>query len=287
MSKKQKKEFLIVLIVTVLVSAVVSDILHCNPQIRFIANDFMKASERRVEFNEVSCNTAETALSELLKKNNTYSEQSMMLINSENHLSDDFEADVQNYKDTDVQMNKCMVDAYKNLADSVYEKFGQKLYVASAYRTDEEQSVLESNNKYAAEKGASEHSAGLALDVYVKYYAGKGFIKSESGRYVNENCWNYGFIIRYNYYGKKITGMEYEPWHIRYVGFPHAEIISKNRLTLEEYIESLEYGKFYKYGDYIVTRQKGDTPKILLDYESVMVSPDNQDGYVYTFKKSN
>lgn len=287
MSKKQKKELLIVLIVTVLITAVVTDILHCNPQIRYIANDYLNASARRVEFNEVSCNTVPISLSELLNKDNTYSEQSMMLINSENHLSDDFEADVQNYKDTEVQMNKCIVDAYKNLADSVYEKFGKKLYVASAYRTDDEQSVLESNNKYAAEKGASEHSAGLALDVYVKYHAGKGFIKSESGRYVNENCWSYGFIIRYNYYGKKITGMEYEPWHIRYVGFPHAEIIYKNRLTLEEYIDSLEYDKFYKYGDYIVTRQKGDTPKVPETYESVTISPDNQDGYVYTFKNSN
>lgn len=284
MSKKQKKEIIVVLVITVLISALISDFLNANPKIRLIANDYLTASERQVEFNEISLSSVEIPLNELLEEENTYFDQSMMLINSDNHINEDFSADIQNYKDTDVQMNKCAVSAYENLANDVFENFSEKLFIASAYRTDEEQSVLEKNNKYATAKGASEHEAGLALDVYVKYHAGKGFLKSESGIYVNENCWKYGFIIRYPYYGKKITGIQYEPWHLRYVGFPHSEIIYKNRLTLEEYISSLEYGKFYKYGDFTVTRQKGDTPKVPEGYESVTVSPDNQNGYIYTFK---
>lgn len=284
MSKNLKK-IISVLIVTVLITAFVYDFINANPQIKLAAKDYTTAFERRVNFSEISCDTSEIQLDSLLQKESTYFEQSMLLINKENRIDGSFSPDIQNYKDTEVQMNKCAVSAYENLSNAVSEKFGEKLYISSAYRTDDEQEVLEKSNKYATEKGASEHEFGLALDVYVKYHAGKGFIKTESGIYVNENCWEYGFIIRYPYYGKKITGIEYEPWHLRYVGFPHAEIIYKNRLTLEEYIDSLEYGKFYEYGDYIVTRQKGDSPKVPDSYGFVTVSPDNQNGYIYTFKK--
>lgn len=285
MNKKVKKEIISVLLVTVLITAFVSDFINANPQIKLMAKEYLNASERRVNFSEISCDTSEILLDTLLQKESTYFEQSMLLINKENHINDSFSPDIQNYKDSGVQMNKCVIPAYENISNAVFEKFGEKLFVSSSYRTDEEQAVLEKNNKYATEKGASEHEVGLALDVYVKYHAGKAFLKSESGIYVNEHCWEYGFIIRYPYYGEKITEIPYEPWHIRYVGFPHAEIIYKNRLTLEDYISSLEYGKFYEYGDYIVTRQKGDSPKVPDSYGFVTVSPDNQNGYIYTFKK--
>lgn len=68
------------------------------------------------------------------------------------------------------------------------------------------------------------------------------------------------------------------------MGLPHSEIIYKNSLTLEEYIEKLEYGKFYAYEDWIITRQKGDTPKVPKEYVSVTISPDNSGGRIYTFK---
>lgn len=281
---KKFKRILVVLVATVLISALVSDIISANPQLKFYLNDYLTANERKVSFSVITPNLTEIKLSELLERENAELNQSLMLINKENHLNDDFSPDIQNYKDTDVQMNKCVVSAYESLSKAVSEKFDQKLLISSAYRTDEEQAVLEKENEYATQVGASEHCAGLSLDVYVKYHAGKGFLKTESGVFVNENCWKYGFIVRYPYYGEKTTGIEFEPWHLRYVGSPHAEIIYKNRLTLEEYISSLEYGKFYKYGEYTVTRQTGDTPKIPENFDSVTVSPDNQNGYIYTFK---
>lgn len=284
MSKKRKR-LIAVSIVFILIIAFTSDFINANPQIKLVAKDWFTATERRVKFSEISCDTSEIGLDKLLEKENTYFDQSMLLINKENHINDSFLPDIQNYKDSGVLMNKCVISAYENISDNVFDKFGEKLYISSSYRTDEEQAVLEKNNKYATEKGASEHEVGLALDVYVKYHAGKGFLKSESGIYVNEHCWEYGFIIRYPYYGEKTTKIPYEPWHIRYVGFPHAEIIYKNRLTLEDYISSLEYGKLYEYGDYIVTRQKGDSPKVPDSYGFVTVSQDNQNGYIYTFKK--
>lgn len=283
---KKLKRILAVLLATVLISALISDIISANPQLKFYVNDYLTASQRKVAFKETEIDTDEIQFSEFLKKENADFNQSLMLINKEHHLNDDFLPDIQNYKDTEVKMNKCVISAYEAISKAVSDNFNEKLFISSAYRTDDEQAVLEKENKYATEMGASEHCAGLALDVYVKYHAGKGFLKTESGVFVNENCWKYGFIIRYPYYGEKITGIEFEPWHLRYVGLPHAEIIYKNRLTLEEYISSLEYGKFYKYGEFTVTRQSGDVPKIPKNFDSVTISSDNQNGYIYTFKNA-
>lgn len=210
--------------------------------------------------------------------------QSLMLINQDFPLPERFEGDISEYKESGVMMNNCVKEAYEALSEDVFQKFDEKLYIMSAFRTEEQQrQAMSENGDTAAAVGESEHQAGLALDVYVRYYAGKGFLKSESGKYVNTDCWKYGFIIRYPYYGQASTGMEYEPWHIRYVGSPHAEIIYRNRLTLEKYIEDMEYGKFYSYGNYLITRQYPDhflAPEV---YQSVNISPDNCGGYILTF----
>lgn len=283
-NKSSKKKILIVLVITVIICIGVSDFIYSNPQIKFVVNDYISAYKTSVELKEISPEVNSTDLQDILNDEKTTFNQSLMLINTENKMKDDFSADIVYYGNSEVQMNSCMADAYRLISEEISEKFGEKLYISDAYRTSDEQTVLEESNKYATEEGASEHQAGLALDVYVKFYSGKAFLKSEVGRYVNENCWQQGFIIRYPYYGKKDTGIGYEPWHIRYVGLPHSEIIYKNRWTLEEYTDYLEDGKFYGYGDYIVTRQKGDTPKVPVSYESLVISQDNQDGYIYTFK---
>ena len=59
---------------------------------------------------------------------------------------------------------------------------------------------------------------------------------------MNEHCWEYGFIIRYQEEKKSITGFEAEPWHIRYVGVDHAMYMKEHDLCLEEYVQGLEDG---------------------------------------------
>ena len=283
-TKKSRKKILILFAITVIICVGVSDILYSNPQVKFVVSEYVNSYKSSVELKEISPQIYSADLQDILSDEKTTVDQSLMLINTENKIKDGFSADIVYYGSSEVQMNSCITEAYRLISEEISEKFGEKLYVSDAYRTSDEQTFLEGNNKYATAESASEHQAGLALDVYVKYYSGKAFLKSETGRYVNENCWQQGFIIRYPFYGKKDTGIEYEPWHIRYVGLPHSEIIYKNRWTLEKYTEYLEYEKFYGYGDYIITRQKGDTPKVPLSYESLVVSPDNQGGYIYTFK---
>ena len=83
--------------------------------------------------------------------------------------------------------------------------------------------------------GASEHQTGLALDVSIDGILSQKFADTGAGRWLAENCHNYGFIIRYPENKTDVTKIIYEPWHLRYVGNPHAQIIKNLDLTLEEY----------------------------------------------------
>lgn len=215
-------------------------------------------------------------------------DQSLMLVNTEYVLDEDFEPQISEYKDTTVYMNDCMIEAYVALSAAVKEQKGNKLYVSSDFRTAEEQQVLYDEDPLTATlPGASEHQTGLALDVYVAYYAGDAFIKSPSGRFVNSNSWKYGFIIRYPSHAEDVTGIRFEPWHIRYVGHPHADVIYKNHITLEEYILSFEIGEWYEIDGYLVSRQALTADGMLSlpeNFESCVISPDNTGYYIVTVK---
>lgn len=211
-------------------------------------------------------------------------EQSMLLVNEAHLLPEGFDAEISPYKDTDVWMNTCMQEAYAALADEVRERFGQSLYVRSAYRTaEEQQEELKADDELAAPIGASEHQTGLAIDVYLPYYAGMAILKTEAGRWINDHSWEYGFIIRYPSYGTAETGFPFEPWHLRYVGAPHAEIMAKGCLTLEEYVPMLTPGVFYHYGGYLISRQQGDTLSVPETFRSVVISTDNTGCWILTF----
>lgn len=89
--------------------------------------------------------------------------------------------------------------------------------------------------------GASEHQIGLALDIVSDQYSGldEGFGDTQAGRWLAENSAEYGFILRYPKGKEYITGIEYEPWHFRYVGEEAAAVIMDAGITLEEFWEDL------------------------------------------------
>lgn len=210
--------------------------------------------------------------------------QNLLLVNREHPLPSDFEADIVFYRDTDVYMNSILTDDYGRMSDYIREYLGNRLYVSSTYRSFENQERVynEEGPEVAALPGQSEHQTGLALDVYVMYFAGYGFIDSQVGRYVNDHCSEYGFIIRYPDGAEDITGFAYEPWHIRYVGQPHASIIAEYGLTLEEYIDAFELGKWYEYDGYVMARLPEDDIRVPADLTGcdITFSPDNT-GYVF------
>ena len=88
---------------------------------------------------------------------------------------------------------------------------------------------------------ASEHQIGLAIDFYSSTYRklDEGFEDTETGKWLAAHSYEYGFILRYPKGKEYITGIEYEPWHFRYVGAEAAAVITENGLTLEEFLEDL------------------------------------------------
>ncbi|MFB6364297.1 D-alanyl-D-alanine carboxypeptidase family protein [Paenibacillus elgii] len=121
----------------------------------------------------------------------------------------------------------------------------------SAYRSHETQKTVYNRyvqkdgeaaaNKYSAKPGHSEHETGLAIDVAGssgKCAAQDCFGATKEAKWLAEHAADYGFIIRYPEGKESITGYQYEPWHLRYVGVDTAKAIVKQGVTLEEYVKN-------------------------------------------------
>ncbi len=279
---KKRKWIWFLLGMIVLAICGIGIVFHLRPDWKFRVADVMGSWFRSVSIEQVEYQEEElkkVPVSEM-ERNDT-----LLLINEEHPMPENYEPDLVFYKDTDVKMAEAATEAFHSLAEYIKNKTGEKLYIRDSYRSTEEQEVVyQEQPEVAAIPGSSEHATGLALDVYVAQFAGYGFLKSESGQLVNRDCWNYGFIIRYPQFREEDTKIPYEPWHIRYVGVPHAEIMMKNNMILEEYIESLEIGKFYSSCGYIITRQTGDTVSVPNDLQNVTVSSDNMGNWIVTGK---
>lgn len=133
------------------------------------------------------------------------------------------------------------------------------LIICSSYRTQEKQESLfnaevskninKGYSKSEAEKQAakwvarpktSEHQLGLAIDIVSTQYQHLDEKQADTSeqKWLMEHCHEYGFILRYPKEKTEITGVNYEPWHYRYVGKEAAKEIKEKNLTLEEYINS-------------------------------------------------
>lgn len=118
---------------------------------------------------------------------------------------------------------------------SGYRSYQAQKYLYESYVTKDGQAAADT---YSARPGFSEHQTGLAADL------GNSngscdleicFADTEGGKWLADHAKDFGFVIRYPADKTAITGYQYEPWHIRYVGKDlAAEINSKNQ-TLEEF----------------------------------------------------
>ncbi len=285
MTKKDKKLNLIFLIVALLLLTAIA-VLLINTGLLIKIQNFFSGNKQYTSLKEVHYQPDQ--LQEIDLHDPDYSEtQSLLLINDSHPLPHDFEANLAEYRESGVLMNQAMLESYGNLSDAVTAETSEKMYVSSLYRTFEEQAeIYEEDPVYALPPGFSEHQTGLAADVYVFEHAGLNFIEHPAGQFVNRQCADYGFIIRYPEGKEQITGIPFEPWHIRFVGKPHAFVIAHNYLTLEEYIENLEIGKFYQVDQYLISRQS-ETGSIYLPegLSEITYSKDNTGNLIITGKK--
>jgi len=148
------------------------------------------------------------------------------------------------------QLRKVAYDALKELFTKAKEEKSFELYARSGYRSYNTQVSLynsyvsnhgkEAADKFSAKPGQSEHQTGLAMDITceaMNYLLDVTFGDTEEGKWVAENAYKFGFVIRYPKGKEEITGYQYEPWHLRYVGVTLANEVYDSQLTLEEYFE--------------------------------------------------
>lgn len=139
-------------------------------------------------------------------------------------------------------------EALSRLFDAAYTEAGLTLYGVSAYRSYARQYTIYATNlvtqgiahtnRYSAAPGRSEHQTGLAIDISCAsegYGLEDSFADTPEGIWVSENAHRFGFILRYPKDKEHITGYNYEPWHIRYVGTELAGYLYETGLTLDEY----------------------------------------------------
>ncbi len=145
-------------------------------------------------------------------------------------------------------MTREAADAFNKMAEDALAE-GHEIVVTTAYRSYNFQNYLYNSyvekegqaaaDTFSAKPGKSEHQTGLAADVSsasVNYRLTAAFGDTEEGKWLAENCYKYGFIMRYREGKESITGYVYEPWHVRYVGQKAAKEIWEKDLTLEEYL---------------------------------------------------
>lgn len=118
------------------------------------------------------------------------------------------------------------------------------IYISSGYRSYSKQSTIydryvkqdgkEEADAFSARPGHSEHQSGLAVDLNI---INDSFANTKEAKWLAENCYKYGFILRYPKGKSNETGYKYEPWHFRYVGVDLASKLYNNGdwITMETY----------------------------------------------------
>ncbi|WP_226658229.1 M15 family metallopeptidase [Pseudalkalibacillus hwajinpoensis] len=179
-----------------------------------------------------------------------------VVANKERNLPSDFvpknlvEPDVSSYAPKDDPKRLMVQEAATALEDMFAgaKDDGFELKAVSGYRSYERQEAIfaynaeqrgeEVANQVSAQAGQSEHQTGLTMDISTPSLGSsltEEFGNTPEGQWVAEHAHEYGFVVRYLKGKEDITGYQYEPWHVRYVGKEAATEVHKAGVTLEEF----------------------------------------------------
>lgn len=159
-------------------------------------------------------------------------------------LSNGHAVDSRIYEDLQAMMDDARSEGLSPMICSSYrthEKqtrlFEKETKAQMANGLSEEDAKIEAS-KWVAVPGTSEHESGLAVDIVSTDYQMLDAQQENTPeqQWLMENCWKYGFILRYPTDKSSITGIGFEPWHYRYVGKGIAQEITEQGLCLEEYL---------------------------------------------------
>lgn len=180
------------------------------------------------------------------------------LVNEKNPLPENFYVELASIDNTR-KFDKRAIKYLKDMMEDMKKQGITNVWIQSAYRSIEYQRGLyqksinrylktgkskeeseELTKKYINKPGTSEHNLGLAVDFND---VEEGFENTKTYKWLQENASIYGFILRYPKNKEEITGIEYEPWHWRYVGQEHAKKMNEQSLCLEEYLQKYDNNK--------------------------------------------
>ncbi len=172
-----------------------------------------------------------------------------ILVNKYYYLGEDYvpnnlEEINKEYARSGMKLVKEAKDAFESLSAKAKEDDLQ-IIAMSSYRSYQYQDNLynryvqndgvENADTYSARPGFSEHQTGLAIDIYNGKENYTNFENTEEFKWMQENAYKYGFILRFPKDKTKETGYQYESWHYRYVGVEISKIINQKKICLEEY----------------------------------------------------
>lgn len=200
----------------------------------------------------------ELRLTELSTRAQEFRSSLLTLVNPWNEVPEDLDvslATVDGYL-VDRRCQRALSDMLSDCREQGYLPI-----ICSAFRTMEYQDMLYNNKikrlmaegvpradapsiaaQSVAIPGTSEHQLGLAVDIISETYTNLDRYQEQTAvqQWIMQNCWRYGFILRYPNGTTDITGIIYEPWHYRYVGAVTAKAVHESGLVFEEYLETLE-----------------------------------------------
>lgn len=174
----------------------------------------------------------------------------LVLVNKFYYLDSNYErTDLQNvslqYSYANNKVAGIVIENFENMRNDVNETLGVRLMINSSYRPYKSQEEIYNEYKkislkyadsYAARPGFSEHQTGLAIDITsLEHKTANEFKESEEYAWLKDNCYKYGFILRYPEGKEHITGYNTESWHFRYVGYDVAKQIHEENITFDEY----------------------------------------------------
>ena len=231
-----------------------------NESIEEINNkEGLLAKSRSQEQNKSFSTDSDTLKSNEIKRlEGILNDELFILVNENNKLEDDYvpstlvESDIafEEYiecKQLDERtsnaakemFNAALNDNVNLIAISGYRGYSVQ---ENLYNSRVEVKGVEKTRQYTAEAGASEHQTGLAIDIVCNDYPylDEGFENTDAFKWLYNNCYKYGFILRYQKGKEDITGYNYEPWHFRYIENANiAKDIMDRGICFEEFINEV------------------------------------------------
>ena len=264
MNKKKAIQITVIVLSVILISAVVIPLAvrnnskkpesSSNPISSSTTENPLTSETPSAKPSEESTSQENTESTSKKKNEKPSSNGVDILVNAKNPIPDDWSVNLVQLKNGH-QIDKRAYDSLQKMMDDARAK-GWNPLICSSYRTTSyqqqlfdnrvqrmrnqgmsEKEAIKDTEKWIAIPGTSEHETGLAVDIVTveNQNLDNSQLNSDCQKWMMEHCYDYGFILRYPEDKVRVTGIDFEPWHYRYVGYDIAQYIKQQGICLEEY----------------------------------------------------